>query len=45
MLKDKLRFNNKPKYENRSLYTFNNYLTSFEGFNYILFVKIIIIGC
>ena len=38
-MKDKLKFNKKPKYKSRSLYSFNRYLNTFEESNYILFVK------
>lgn len=37
-MKTKLTFNQKPRYESKSLYHFNNYLNTFEKGNYKLFV-------
>ena len=38
-MEDKLKFNKKPKYKSRCLYSFNRYLNTFEESNYILFVR------
>ena len=38
-MKTKLTFNQKPRYESKSLYNFNSYLNTFEKGNYKLFVK------
>lgn len=38
-MKNKLLFNNKPRYLSKSLYPFKSYLNVFEKANYKLFVK------
>ena len=38
-MKDKLKFNKKPRFKSNCLYRFNRYLTSMEKGNYKLFVQ------